>query len=108
MSEINRSDLFGKLDTLLYRALEGATAFCKLRGNPHVELVHWLHQIMHEHDSDLQKIIRYFELNPDQLERGIVALRPFRICLNIWTMRPKGPGFTVRSSTVKRAFAVHI
>lgn len=73
MSEINRSDLFGKLDTLLYRALEGATAFCKLRGNPHVELVHWLHQIMHEHDSDLQKIIRYFELNPDQLERGIVA-----------------------------------
>src|SRR5690606_8881886 len=73
MSEINRSDLFGKLDTLLYRALEGATAFCKLRGNPHVELVHWLHQIMHEHDSDLQKIIRYFELNADQLERGIVA-----------------------------------
>ncbi len=73
MSEINRSDLFGKLDTLLYRALEGATAFCKLRGNPHVELVHWLHQIMHEHDSDLQKIIRYFELNSDQLERGIVA-----------------------------------
>ena len=73
MSEINRSDLFGKLDTLLYRSLEGATAFCKLRGNPHVELVHWLHQIMHEHDSDLQKIIRYFELNTDQLERGIVA-----------------------------------
>ncbi len=73
MSEINRSDLFGKLDTLLYRSLEGATAFCKLRGNPHVELVHWLHQIMHEHDSDLQKIIRYFELNADQLERGIVA-----------------------------------
>ncbi len=73
MSEINRSDLFGKLDTLLYRSLEGATAFCKLRGNPHVELVHWLHQIMHEHDSDLQKIIRYFELSTERLERDIVA-----------------------------------
>ncbi len=73
MSEINRSDLFGKLDTLLYRSLEGATAFCKLRGNPHVELVHWLHQIMHEHDSDLQKIIRYFEMGTEKLERDIVA-----------------------------------
>lgn len=73
MSEINRTDLFSKLNPLLYRSLEGATAFCKLRGNPYVELVHWFHQIMHEHDSDLQKIIRYFELKTDELERGIVA-----------------------------------
>lgn len=73
MSEINRSDLFGKLNPLLYRSLEGATAFCKLRGNPYVELVHWLHQIMHEHDSDIQKIIRHFEIKTDDIERGIVA-----------------------------------
>lgn len=73
MSEINRTDLFGKLNPLLYRSLEGATSFCKLRGNPYVELVHWFHQIMHEHDSDLQKIIRYFDLKLDDLERGIVA-----------------------------------
>ncbi|MFA5702349.1 MAG: type VI secretion system ATPase TssH [Advenella sp.] len=73
MSEINRTELFGKLDSLLYRSLEGATAFCKLRGHPYVELVHWLHQIMHEHDSDFQKIIKYFELKADDIERGIVA-----------------------------------
>lgn len=73
MSEINRTELFGKLDSLLYRSLEGATAFCKLRGHPYVELVHWLHQIMHEHDSDFQRIIKYFNLKPDEVEKGIVA-----------------------------------
>ena len=72
MSEINRTDLFAKLNTILYRALEGATAFCKLRGNPYVELAHWLHQLMHEHDTDLQKILRYFEIRPDEVEQGII------------------------------------
>ena len=46
MSEISRSVLFGKLDSLLFTSLESATAFCKLRGNPYVELAHWLHQLM--------------------------------------------------------------
>lgn len=73
MSEINRADLFAKLNTTLYRALEGATAFCKLRGNPYVELVHWLHQLMHEHDTDLQKILRYFEIRPEDVEQGVIA-----------------------------------
>ncbi|AEP35873.1 type VI secretion system ATPase TssH [Taylorella asinigenitalis] len=73
MSDINRTDLFGKLNTLLYRSLEGATSFCKLRGNAFVELVHWLHQILHEHDSDLQKIIRHFDLRVETVERDVVA-----------------------------------
>ncbi|CCK09294.1 ClpB protein [Cronobacter sakazakii 696] len=46
MSEISRAVLFGKLDTLLFTSLESATSFCKLRGNPYVELAHWLHQLM--------------------------------------------------------------
>lgn len=73
MSDINRTDLFGKLNTLLYRSLEGATSFCKLRGNSFVELVHWIHQILHEHDSDLQKIIRHFDLRIETVERDVVA-----------------------------------
>ena len=43
MSEINRTALFGKLNSLGYKAIEGATVFCKLRGNPYVEFAHWLH-----------------------------------------------------------------
>ena len=46
MSEISRSRLFGKLNSLAYKAIEGATVFCKLRGNPYVELVHWIQQIL--------------------------------------------------------------
>ena len=47
MSEISRSTLFGKLNSLAYKAIEGATVFCKMRGNPYVELVHWIQQILH-------------------------------------------------------------
>ncbi len=73
MSEISRAVLFGKLDTLLFTSLESATAFCKLRGNPYVELVHWLHQLMQQQDGDLQQVIRHFALDEQQLTRDIVA-----------------------------------
>ncbi|MBV4368241.1 type VI secretion system ATPase TssH [Erwinia phyllosphaerae] len=73
MSEISRAVLFGKLDTLLFTSLESATAFCKLRGNPYVELVHWLHQLMQQQDGDLQQLIRYFSLDEAALTRDIVA-----------------------------------
>ncbi|YCI28659.1 type VI secretion system ATPase TssH [Erwinia sp. PK3-005] len=73
MSEISRAVLFGKLDTLLFTSLESATAFCKLRGNPYVELVHWLHQLMQHQDGDLQQLIRYFSLDEEALTCDIVA-----------------------------------
>jgi type VI secretion system protein VasG len=55
MSEISRTALFGKLNPMLYKAIEGATVFCKLRGNPYVELVHWIHQILSTNDSDIHR-----------------------------------------------------
>ena len=57
MSEISRQALFGKLNPTLYKALEGATVFAKLRGNPYVEFVHWLHQLLQADDSDLHRIL---------------------------------------------------
>ncbi|EPJ1886245.1 MULTISPECIES: type VI secretion system ATPase TssH [Enterobacter] len=72
MSEISRAVLFGKLDTLLFTSLESATAFCKLRSNPYVELVHWLHQLMQHQDGDIQQLIRYFSLDEEALTRDIV------------------------------------
>ncbi|GAA0358912.1 type VI secretion system ATPase TssH [Bowmanella denitrificans] len=71
MSEISRTTLFGKLNKLSYKAIEGATVFCKMRGNPYVELVHWLQQILQLQDSDLHRIIKYFELNPATLAKDI-------------------------------------
>src|SRR5499426_3685333 len=71
MSEISRSSLFGKLDNVAYKAIEGATVFCKLRGNPYVELVHWIQQILHAPDSDLHHIARHFELDSSRLAKDI-------------------------------------
>lgn len=71
MAEISRAALFGKLNKLAFRGIESATVFCKLRGNPYVELVHWLHQILQLQDSDLHRIVKQFNLNPSNLARDI-------------------------------------
>ena len=71
MSEISRSALFGKLNSLAYKAIEGATVFCKLRGNPYVELVHWFQQILQTPDSDMHRIIRHFELDLSRVAKDM-------------------------------------
>ncbi|HEX9173889.1 MAG TPA: type VI secretion system ATPase TssH [Telluria sp.] len=73
MAEISRVALFGKLNSLCYRAIESSTVFCKLRGNPYVEVVHWLHQILQLQDSDLARVIKQFELDPAALARDLTA-----------------------------------
>ena len=90
MAEIRRTALFGKLDSLGYKALENATVFCKMRGNPHVELVHWMHQILVAQDSDVERIIRHFEIDRsrlaadatralDKLPRGSTSVSSFSL-----------------------------
>ena len=69
--DISRQTLFGKLNTTLFRSIESATTFCKLRGNPYVELVHWLHQLVQANDGDIVRIMRYFDLNFSQVEQDI-------------------------------------
>jgi len=71
MAEISRVNLFGKLDPIAYKAIESATVFCKLRGNPYVELVHWFQQIVQLQDSDLHRIIQHFEINPSILAKDM-------------------------------------
>ncbi len=73
MPGISRSALFGKLNPTAYKAIESATVFCKLRGNPYVELVHWLHQILQLQDSDIHRIIRHFKLDPSRLAADVTA-----------------------------------
>jgi type VI secretion system protein VasG len=73
MAEIKRAALFGKLNKLGYRAIESANVFCKLRGNPYIELVHWFHQILQLQDSDLHRIVRHFGLEPSALARDLTA-----------------------------------
>src|ERR1700723_1530124 len=70
MTDISRSALFGKLNPLAYRSIEGATVFCKLRGNPYVELVHWFHQILQQSNSDIACIVRAFNLDSGRLAQN--------------------------------------
>jgi type VI secretion system protein VasG len=72
MADISRAALFGKLDELAYRSLESATVFCKMRGNPYVELSHWLHQILQHPDSDLHRIVRHYEVDAARLAKDLL------------------------------------
>jgi len=73
MAEISRAALFGKLNSLAYKSIESATVFCKMRGNPYVELVHWVNQILQLQDSDLHRILRRFDVNPSRLAADMTA-----------------------------------
>ncbi|MEP6721575.1 MAG: type VI secretion system ATPase TssH, partial [Variovorax sp.] len=88
MSEISRTALFGKLNSLAYKAIEGATVFCKMRGNPYVELEHWFAQLLQAQDSDLHRVIQHYGLDIsaiakdmtaalDKLPRGATAISDF-------------------------------
>jgi type VI secretion system protein VasG len=71
MGDISRTALFGKLNSVAYKAIEGATVFCKLRGNPYVEVAHWIHQILQLQNSDLHSIARAFNLDPGKIARDV-------------------------------------
>ena len=88
MSEISRTALFGKLNAHAYKAIEGATVFCKMRGNPYVELEHWFAQLLQAQDSDLHRVIQHHRLDIsviakdmtaalDRLPRGATAISDF-------------------------------
>src|SRR4029453_243244 len=73
MSEISRTALFGKLGPLAYKAIESATLFCKMRGNPYVELTHWIHQLLQQPDTDIHRIIKHSPTAPAPLARDLAA-----------------------------------
>ena len=107
MTEISRVALFGKLNSIGYKAIEGATVFCKMRGNPYVEIVHWLAQIVQLPDSDFHRIMEHFKIDQsklasdmtralDALPRGASSIG--RIFPIISKMPWSGPGSTARCS----------
>ena len=73
MTEISRAALFGRLAPSALKAIETAFGFCKLRGNPYVELVHWLHTLNADPKGDLAMIRAHFGLDEGQLGRDTVA-----------------------------------
>lgn len=88
MTEISRTALFGRLNPTALKAIETATGFCRMRGNPYVELVHWLHVMMQDAGNDVAAIRRAFAIDDarlaadlaealDKLPRGASAISDF-------------------------------
>jgi type VI secretion system protein VasG len=73
MAEISRVALFGKLDRLGYKTVESATVYCKMRGNPYVELAHWIMQILETPNSDWQRIVAHYGVDAAALARELTA-----------------------------------
>ncbi|MDF3836974.1 AAA family ATPase, partial [Cupriavidus basilensis] len=69
--DISRQALFGRLNATLFKSLESATAFCKLRGNPYVELAHWVHQLLQVPDGDWPRILRHHQVDVTALEADL-------------------------------------
>ena len=73
MAEISRSALFGRLAPSALKSIETAFGFTKLRGNPYVELVHWLHTLNADANGDFAAIKRHFNLDDGALGRDTVT-----------------------------------
>ncbi len=73
MGEISRASLFGRLNPTGLKAIETATGFCKMRGNPYVEMIHWLHILVQDPRNDLAAIRTAFGIDDTKLARDIVA-----------------------------------
>ena len=73
MSEISRASLFGRLNPTGLKAIETATGFCKMRGNPYVEMIHWLHVMVQDSSNDISAIRTAFGIDDTKLARDIVA-----------------------------------
>ena len=73
MTDISRSSLFGRLNQAALKSVETATGFCKMRGNPYVELVHWIHVLAQDEQNDLASLRTAFALDDAALSRDVLA-----------------------------------
>ena len=71
--DINLKSLIGKLNDTARRALEGAAGLCLSRTNYNVEVEHWLLKMLEADDTDLSRVLRYYEIDPGRLERDLTG-----------------------------------
>jgi len=69
--EINLKSLIGKLNDTTRRALEAAAGLCLSRTNYNVEVEHWLMKLLEASDTDLSKLLRYYEVDPSRVNREL-------------------------------------
>ncbi|HQS97359.1 MAG: ClpV1 family T6SS ATPase [Novosphingobium sp. 17-62-19] len=74
MTGITYEAMFGRLNSTARKAIaETAFAFCKMRGNPEVQLVHWMHVLLQNSQNDVAAIRAAFGLSEEALQRDMVT-----------------------------------
>ncbi len=59
------------LNKTCVNSLQAAAGLCLSRTNYSVEVEHWLLKLTEEHDTDLARIFRHFEVNTSHLQRDL-------------------------------------
>ena len=73
--DVNLKSLIGRLNDTCRSALEGAAGLCLSRTNYDVEIEHILAKLLESEDTDISRILRHFEMNPDRMTKDVsVAL----------------------------------
>ncbi len=73
MAEIKAISMFRKLDSVGYKCFEAATVAAKTAGNPLIDIVHVLNQILTLQDTDLHHILNTFGINHARLATDMTA-----------------------------------
>lgn len=68
---LNLKSLVGKLTEVSRRGLEGAAGLCLSRTHYEVEMEHWLVKLLEPADSDGNRILRHFGVDPDRFLRDL-------------------------------------
>lgn len=68
---IPRRALFGKLNLSLFKAMESATAYAKLKNHSHIELCHWFWHFWQVTNTDLHAIAAHYKLDSGQIEQEL-------------------------------------
>ena len=70
---VNLKSLIGRLNDTCRGALEGAAGLCLSRTNYDVEIEHILLKLLESDDTDLQKILRHFEINEQRFRKDVTT-----------------------------------
>lgn len=71
MITLDLKSLIKKLNNTTRNALEGAAGLCLSRTHYNVEVEHWLIKLLEVDDSDLQALLKTFDLSPDTLSERL-------------------------------------
>ncbi len=73
MAEIKAVTIFRKLDSVGYKCFEASAVAAKMAGNPNIDVVHVLNQILTLQDTDVHHILNAFGINPSRLASDLTT-----------------------------------